>query len=48
MTIGLNYLMVILTAVMTNITMELVMGVRQGMEPEVVDDPPRRVDWLGK
>ena len=47
MTVGLIHLMVIITAVTTTLTVELIVGVRQGMAPEVGSDTLRRVDWLG-
>ena len=40
--------MVILTAVTTTLTVELIVGVRQGVAPEVGANPPLRVEWLGK
>ena len=35
MTVGLVHLMVIITAVTTALTVELIVGVRQGVTPEV-------------
>ena len=48
MTVEPVHLMVVLAAVTTTLTVELVMGVRQGMAPEGGADPPHPVDWLEK
>ena len=48
MMVGIVHLMVIIAPVTTTLTVEFIVGVRQGVAPEVGTNPPRRVDWLGK
>ena len=48
MTVLIVHMMVILTAVTTNLTVELIVVVRQDVAPEVGADNPCRVDWLRK
>ena len=48
MTVLLVHMMVILTAVTTNLTVELIVVVRQDVAPEVGADNTCRVDWLRK
>ena len=43
MTVGLVHMMLILDAFTTTVTVELILGVRQGVAQEVVADPPCRV-----
>ena len=48
MLVGPVHMMVVLAAVTTTLTMELIVGVRQGVAPEGGANPPHPVDWLRK